>query len=63
MTTKTDITLRWRALYGWVPPSELESFQKKWADFKQLDTACIKSLKLEDDTAITLKDSKWLKTL
>jgi hypothetical protein len=30
----TDITIRWRKLYNWVPPSEDPVQQKKWADFR-----------------------------
>jgi len=30
----TDVTIRWRAKYGWVPPSEDPRFMKKWADFR-----------------------------
>jgi hypothetical protein len=30
----TDVTIRWRAKYGWVPPSEDPKFMKKWADFR-----------------------------
>ena len=30
----TDITIRWRKIYGYVPASEQEFYKKKWADFK-----------------------------
>jgi len=30
----TDITIRWRKLYNYTPPSEQESYKKKWADFR-----------------------------
>ncbi|CAB4132217.1 hypothetical protein UFOVP139_32 [uncultured Caudovirales phage] len=30
----TDITIRWRKLYGYVPASEQEFYKKKWADWK-----------------------------
>lgn len=30
----TDITIRWRKLYNWVPPSENPAQQKKWEDFR-----------------------------
>ena len=33
--TGTDITIRWR-LQGWVPPSELPEFRKKWKYFQEL---------------------------
>jgi len=32
----TDITIRWRKIYGYVPASEQEIYKKKWADFKAL---------------------------
>ena len=32
----TDITARWRKLYGYVPASDQEVYKKKWADFKAL---------------------------
>lgn len=31
----TDITIRWRNL-GWMPPSELPEFQKKWKYYQEL---------------------------
>ena len=31
----TDITIRWRQ-QGWVPPSELLEYQKKWKHFQEL---------------------------
>lgn len=31
----TDITVRWR-LRGWVPPSELPEYQKKWKYWQEL---------------------------
>lgn len=31
----TDITARWRRM-GWVPPSELPSYQQKWSAFREL---------------------------
>lgn len=40
----TDITLRWRVVYGWIPPSEQVSFQKKWADFRALGSQGSESL-------------------
>jgi hypothetical protein len=31
----TDITIRWRLL-GWVPPSEMDEYRKKWKYFQEL---------------------------
>jgi hypothetical protein len=41
----TDIQQRWRLKYGWVPPSELPEYQKKWAYYQEL------SLRRLDDEA------------
>jgi hypothetical protein len=30
----TDVTIRWRAAHGWVPPTEDPAYQKKWAEFR-----------------------------
>jgi hypothetical protein len=30
----TDVTIRWRAKYDWIPPSEDPVYQNKWADFR-----------------------------
>ena len=30
----TDVTIRWRANYNWLPPSEDPQFMKKWAEFR-----------------------------
>jgi hypothetical protein len=32
--SSTDITLRWKKQYGYVPASEQDFYKKKWADFK-----------------------------
>jgi len=32
----TDITIRWRKIYGYFPSSEQEFYKKKSADFKAL---------------------------
>jgi len=34
--SSTDITIRWRKLYGYVPASEQLKYQKKWAEFRAL---------------------------
>jgi len=30
----TDVTIRWRANYNWIPPSEDPKVMKKWAEFR-----------------------------
>ena len=32
----TDITIRWRAKYDWIPPSELQEYKDKWKFFQNL---------------------------
>jgi hypothetical protein len=39
----TDITIRWKTLYGWVPPSQDPKYQKTWADFRRSLVAGIES--------------------
>ncbi len=30
----TDVTIRWRAKHGWIPPTEDPVYQQKWAEFR-----------------------------
>jgi hypothetical protein len=30
----TDITIRWKKLYNYIPASEQEVYKNKWADFR-----------------------------
>jgi hypothetical protein len=32
----TDITLRWKKMYGYMPASEQAQYIKKWADFREM---------------------------
>jgi hypothetical protein len=32
----TDITLRWKKMYGYKPASEQAQYIKKWADFREM---------------------------
>jgi hypothetical protein len=32
----TDITLRWKKMYGYTPASEQAQYIKKWADFREM---------------------------
>jgi len=32
----TDITERWRTHHGWIPPSELPEYQRKWTIYQEL---------------------------
>ena len=37
----TDITVRWKKMYGYKPASEQAQYIKKWADFREM---CAKTL-------------------
>lgn len=45
----TDVTIRWRIKYGWVPPTEQENFKKKWAEFRAQSARGIESLEAYED--------------
>jgi len=47
----TDITVRWKKLYNYVPASEQAQYIKKWSDFRE---KCARTL---DDVE---KESKWV---
>jgi hypothetical protein len=32
----TDITVRWKKMYGYTPASEQAQYIKKWADFREM---------------------------
>jgi hypothetical protein len=38
----TDITIRWKEQYGWIPPSEQDEYKKKWAYYQELALRGIK---------------------
>jgi len=40
----TDVTIRWRKLHGWVPPTEDPTYHKKWADFRVMSAQGIESI-------------------
>ncbi len=42
--SSTDITLRWKKLYGYVPASEQEFYKNKWATWKAILNAGIDDL-------------------
>ena len=48
----TDVTERWRKYYGWVPPSELAEYQRKWAYYQELPLR-----KLDEDRKSTRLNS------
>lgn len=44
LQASTDITIRWRKVYGYVPASEQEFYKKKWAEWKEILNAGIDDL-------------------
>jgi hypothetical protein len=38
----TDIEIRWREKYGWIRPSEQDSYKQKWAYYQELALRGIK---------------------
>ena len=42
----TDITIRWRKMYGYVPASEQSRYQKKWADFRAITSRTLDDVKV-----------------
>jgi hypothetical protein len=59
--SSTDITIRWRKLYGYVPASEQAKFQRKWKEWKAYLNRTIEDLEVEKpselNTPISLR--KW----
>ena len=51
----TDVTLRWRKKYKWVPPSEQKSFRKKWADFKAQASRSLEDLAPIEDPVYDMR--------
>lgn len=47
----TSIEERWRTKYGWVPPSELPEYQKKWKYYQELPLR-----KLDDDAKVQYEE-------
>jgi len=40
----TDVTIRWRKIYKWIPPTEDPFYQKKWAAFRHMTVQGIESI-------------------
>lgn len=45
--SSTDITIRWRKLYGYVPASEQACYQKKWKEFRALTERTLDDVELK----------------
>lgn len=59
--SSTDITIRWRKLYGYVPASEQAKFQRKWKEWKAYLNRTIEDLEVEKPTELNTPISlrKW----
>jgi hypothetical protein len=59
--SSTDITIRWKKLYGYVPASEQAKFQRKWKEWRAYLNRTIEDLEVEKpselNTPISLR--KW----
>ena len=60
--SSTDITIRWRKLYGYVPASEQIKYQKKWAEFRSLSTKTLNDVEQPEIPGVVAW-KKWQKLL
>jgi len=51
--SSTDITVRWRKLYGYVPASEQARYIKKWADFRAVTSKTLDDVETPSVMGIT----------
>ena len=42
----TNIELRWRKMYGYVPASEQAKYQKKWAEFRAITSRTLDDVEM-----------------
>jgi hypothetical protein len=56
--SSTDITVRWRKLYGYVPASEQARYIKKWADFRAVTSKTLDDVETPKSEGI-LQWKKW----
>ena len=59
--SSTDITIRWRKAYGYVPASEQAKYQKKWADFRALSLKTLDDVDLPEIPGV-VQWKKWQKS-
>lgn len=57
----TDITVRWRKMYGYVPASEQAKYQKKWADFRALTSRTLDDVEPPVDLGV-IQWKRWSKS-
>ena len=60
--SSTDITIRWRKLYNYVPASEQPRYIKKWADFKEMMNRTLNDVEVPKPEGVLIwkKQSKSL---
>jgi hypothetical protein len=60
--SSTDITIRWRKLYNYVPASEQPRYIKKWADFKEMMNRTLNDVEMPKPEGVLIwkKQSKSL---
>ena len=60
--SSTDITIRWRKLYNYVPASEQPRYIKKWAEFREMMNRTLNDVEVPKPEGILIwkKQSKSL---
>ena len=60
--SSTDITIRWRKLYNYVPASEQPRYIKKWAHFKEMMNRTLNDVEVPKPEGVLIwkKQSKSL---
>ena len=59
--SSTDITIRWRKIYGYVPASEQAKYQKKWAEFRALSARTLENVNVPEIPGV-VQWKKWQKS-
>ena len=57
----TDITIRWRKLYGYVPASEQAKYQKKLADFRAITSRTLDDVEVPPMLGV-IQWKRWSKS-
>jgi hypothetical protein len=59
--SSTDITIRWRKVYGYVPASEQAKYQKKWSEFRALSARTLENVEIPEIPGV-VQWKKWQKS-
>jgi hypothetical protein len=57
----TNIEVRWRKMYGYVPASEQKKYQKKWAEFRALANRTLDDVEQQEMPGVVAW-KKWQKS-